>query len=165
MNNKIIIEKLKEYFYNRFKNTNFTSTRLELYNIHERERIINHLAKNQEQAYILNANYEKVLKEIETIFKNNDEYIKSRQCMNNNIEVNEETSEDFKQQAEEKRKAFLKEKRKNIILKFLEKKFGIILLLIIIIFILSLFIGGYYKFAKPVLEKNNTTTHKTSQYK
>lgn len=79
MNNvKISTEKLKEYFYNRFKNTDYKTTLLHLKNVNERERIINELAENQEEAYYYNNIYEKTLKNISLIFKNNDEYITAK---------------------------------------------------------------------------------------
>lgn len=90
MNNvKTSTEKLKQYFYNRFKNTDYQTTLLNLKNVNERERIINELAENQDEAYYYNNIYEKTLKNISIIFKNNDEYIKAKK----QIEIEHETEQ------------------------------------------------------------------------
>lgn len=62
------IEKLKNIFYNYFKNNNFENTLAHFHNIETREQLIQEIAENQEQAYNLNKNYEKALNEISKIF-------------------------------------------------------------------------------------------------
>ena len=55
------LEKLKEIFYNDFKILDFEEAMTKYHSIEKREQLIQELAENQEQAYNLNKNYEKIL--------------------------------------------------------------------------------------------------------
>lgn len=136
---KIAIEKLKQYFYNRFKNADYKTVLLNLYNVEERERIINKLAENQEEAYFYNNIYESTLKNISKIFKNNDEYKKEQ------ARQKEELQEQLKKQLDQQQKDKQKVKKYKTLVNLF---FIIVNPITIIIFLLIL---GYFKIALPIL--------------
>ena len=67
------MEKLKAYFYDRFKNGNFEEVTRYLKNVNTREYVIQELAENQAEAYKLNQDYEKDFTIIYKIFKNSND--------------------------------------------------------------------------------------------
>lgn len=137
MNNvKTSTEKLKKYFYNRFKNADFKTVLLNLYNVQERERIINKLAENQEEAYFYNTIYETTLKNIAKIFKNNDIYKKAQEQKQAEL-IKEQLQKQKEQEQKQLQKIELYKKLVNIF-------FLIVNPVTIILFLLIL---GYFKFA------------------
>lgn len=137
---KISTEKLKQYFYNRFKNADYKTVLLNLYNVEERERIINKLAENQEEAYFYNNIYESTLKNISKIFRNNDEY-KKEQARQKEEELQEQLKKQLEQQQKDNQKIKKYKTLVNIFFIFVNP-------ITIIIFLLIL---GYFKIALPIL--------------
>lgn len=106
------MEKLKAYFYNQFKNNDFYYISYKLKTVNEREKIIQELSENQEEAYQINADYEKDYKIIYNIFKNNEE-AKQPKELKELIKQNEELDEKIeklkkKLEKEEARKSKIK---------------------------------------------------------
>lgn len=137
---KISTEKLKKYFYNRFKNADYKTVLLNLYNVEERERIINKLAENQEEAYFYNNIYESTLKNISKIFRNNDEY-KKEQAKQKEEELQEQLKKQLDQQQKDNQKIKKYKTLVNIFFIFVNP-------ITITIFLLIL---GYFKIALPIL--------------
>ncbi len=137
---EIATEKLKQYFYDRFKNADYKTVLLNLYNVEERERIINKLAENQEEAYFYNNIYESTLKNISKIFKNNDEY-KKEQARQKEKELQEQLKKQLEQQQKDNKKIKRYKTLVNIFFIFVNP-------ITIIIFLLIL---GYFKIALPIL--------------
>ena len=136
MNNvKTSTEKLKKYFYDRFKNADYKTVLLNLYNVQERERIINKLAENQEEAYFYNTIYETTLKNISKIFKNNDIYKKAQEQKQAEI-IKEQLQKQKEQEQKQLQQIELYKKLVNIF-------FLIVNPVTIILFLLIL---GYFKF-------------------
>lgn len=141
MNNiKQATEKLKEYFYSTFKNNDYNTTLLNLYNVEERERIINELAENQDEAYFYNNIYEKTLKNIQVIFKNNNEYIKAEQTKQQEA-LKKVLQKEHEQQEKKLKQINTYKTIVNIFFLFINP-------ITIIIFLLVL---GYFKIALPIL--------------
>ena len=137
---EIATEKLKQYFYDRFKNADYKTVLLNLYNVEERERIINKLAENQEEAYFYNNIYESTLKNISKIFRNNDEY-KKEQAKQKEEELQEQLKKQLDQQQKDNQKIKKYKTLVNIFFIFVNP-------ITITIFLLIL---GYFKIALPIL--------------
>ena len=101
------LEKLKEIFYNDFKILDFEEVMTKYHNIEKREQLIQELAENQEQAYNLNKNYEKILNEISKIFIYN--YKQKQELIKKNIELDQKIEKlQKKLEKEEARKKQIK---------------------------------------------------------
>ena len=136
MNNvKTSTEKLKKYFYDRFKNADYKTVLLNLYNVQERERIIDKLAENQEEAYFYNNIYETTLKNIAKIFKNNDIYKKAQEQKQAKL-IKEQLQKQKEQEQKQLQRIELYKKLINIFFIFVNP----------ITIILFLLILGYFKF-------------------
>lgn len=101
------LEKLKEIFYNDFKILDFEEVMAKYHNIEKREKLIQELAENQDQAYNLNKNYEKILNEISKIFIYN--YKQKKELIKKNIELDQKIEKlQKKLKKEEERKKHIK---------------------------------------------------------
>lgn len=96
------LEKLKQIFYNDFKILDFEEAMTKYHNIEKREQLIQELAENQEQAYNLNKNYEKILNEISKIFIYN--YKQKQELIRKNIELDQKIEKLQKKLQKEKDK-------------------------------------------------------------
>lgn len=151
---KMMLSKLFDYFYNAFKNKphDFESLYLQLQYINEREKILNKLCQNDSLTFqYLNSIYNKTLKEVYTIYKNNYKFIEEQEKQEEMQILKEDLQkvlsikqEQEKQEKENKTKIEQDRKKKEIqnILYFI---FKIIFSFpfIIIVFFISLFLSTY----------------------
>lgn len=158
MNNiNILDDRLKEYFYNKFKIADYHTTLMNLYNVNERERIIQELSKSKEDARYFNSTYEKTLKEVSNIFKNNDIYLqeqKKKEEQNLLIEKQRQKEEERRivlEKMKEERLKKEKEKKQEQKWELIAALTSIILTLALPAFLIGLLIWGYFKFAVPIL--------------
>ena len=113
------MEILKSYFYSKFKNGNFEEVTRYLKNVNTREKIIQELATNQEEAYKLNQEYEKDFTTIYKIFKNSNDAQKELEQLQKENQELKEKNQKLKYKYEEAQKKTNQIERKGLLKMFI----------------------------------------------